>query len=97
MGHGHSSQDIESQGHRSMSRVRVRVKVSKDGNVVGLYSNLDPRPRTVFVVVEQVSQKLDQFYSARLCREWESHGNETPMEWLSNLDRCVRRRESHVR
>jgi len=57
-----------------MSRVRVRVKVSKDGKV-GLYSNLDPRPRTVFVVVEQVSQKLDQFYSARLCREWESHGN----------------------
>ena len=39
MGHAHSSPSIESQGHRSRSRVRVIV--SKNGNAVGLTSILD--------------------------------------------------------
>ena len=35
-GHNHSSPGMKSQGHRSRSRVSVRVSVSKDSDVVGL-------------------------------------------------------------
>jgi len=39
MGHDHISSGIKCQGHRS--RLRIRVRVSKDGNVVGLTSILN--------------------------------------------------------
>jgi len=41
IGHDHSSPEIERQGYRSNSRVKVRVTVSKDGRAVGLTSILD--------------------------------------------------------
>ena len=48
VGHDHSSPGIESQGHRSRSKVtcRVGVGVNKDGNVRGR-SDLDHRSRAV--------------------------------------------------
>jgi len=40
MGHDHSSHEIDNQGHRSLSKVRIRV--TKEDNVVSLSSSLDP-------------------------------------------------------
>ena len=47
VGHDHRSPGIDSQGHRSRSRARLMVTVSKHGNAVGLTSILD-RVQCVF-------------------------------------------------
>ena len=49
MGHDHCSHRVETQGHRSKSRIKL-IGVSNDGNAVGLTSILGPRTRAIFLV-----------------------------------------------